>query len=167
MNRTRTMAIASFTLTALLIQGTAAATGPPPLDQTPGATQTHEHPDPGEGDARSASSCHATIGPFGASQCFTALTPGLFPSVRIISLQLDYAASANICNKHYQFRYRLAGQSSNTLATRSDSGCSVGYASNKLTLNRDMHNGSQVCARQRNSATNQAWTSWYCHTVWG
>lgn len=116
---------------------------------------------------RSAVSCQATIGPLGATQCFTAVSPGLLPSVRIVSLQLEYFAGANVCNKHYQFRYRLAGQSANTTTSRSDSSCSYGYATNKLTLNRDMHNGSQVCARQRNSATNQTWTNWYCHTVWG
>lgn len=115
----------------------------------------------------SASSCQATIGGLGATQCFTALSPGLLPTVKIVTLRIDYTASTNICDKSYQFKYKLAGNRANTIVNRSVSSCSVGYDTYVLDLNKDMVNGSQVCARQKNSATVQKWTNWYCHDVWG
>lgn len=167
MSRYRKTLVSAAVAASLLLSGAAQAT-PGDIAFTGSAPASKEYPS-GDIDVSpmSATSCQATIGALGATQCFTALSPGVLPTVRIISLQIDYAATANICDKHYQFRYRPAGQTFNTVTGRSDSGCSYAYASNKLTLNRDMQNGSQVCARQRNSATNQEWTAWYCHNVWG
>lgn len=76
----------------------------------------------------------------------------------------------NICRRHHQVMYKKKGASAYTTKTKSYEGCipGIGFRSQaSFYPEAIMQSGSQVCARAKNSRTDDEWTVWSCKTVSG
>lgn len=114
----------------------------------------------------SASGCTLAPGNFAAMNCI--YVNGESDWVNYIRATYDTGGSPypdNLCNRAYEFQYYRAGYVNPVTIVNNQPGCGPGgfvTYSNTLQVNARLQDGSTVCTRTKNSATDNEWAPYAC-----
>lgn len=151
----------------------AAAASPAHAQASSGAAGDLQEPPSQSSDYEAlgnSKSCGWAAGPAGTRQCVHLSTYENFVGWAGSEYVTGWGAVNNMCDRAHGIKFKKKGDSSYTYYTRYLDTClpPVLFSSyHEWEINTSVQSGSQVCARSKNSYTNDVWTSWRCQTVYG
>lgn len=112
--------------------------------------------------------CTWAAGPAGSRICINVQNPTSAGGTTVDKITGVYhAASTNICETTFQFKYETRTASPVQYRNQTSNGCAPLQRSQVWDPNPNivLQHGSQACVRAKNALTGNAWTPWACATI--
>lgn len=152
--RIRRSAATAVTAMAILCLGATTASASTGASPSTAATGS------GEIQPMNAQGCTLYPGSGASSACATIAGEDL----TVFAISITHFSAGNVCNPVSQFRGTRTNGVVETV-TRQKTGCMVGSSGNRWDNPGVYKRGTQLCARQKDSATNNEYGAWICNRI--
>ncbi|WP_139107624.1 hypothetical protein [Oerskovia enterophila] len=113
-----------------------------------------------------AASCQWAPGAAGNTHCFSVYgKPAKGPFIYKVIDEFMGLNAGNICSATAEIKYHPAWATGTYTRTIPNAGCAGSAMQLSWFPNENMKVGSDICGRQKNNKTNQAYTAWICHKI--